>query len=167
MKKPFFLLSLLLLPLLGAAQKLGYTNSLALLAEMPEAAAADSLILSMRDSLVKTGESQALALQTKYNDYVNRANEGSLTPVEMQSIEAELQQEQEALTKLEEEILLALDTKRQELFTPLLQALQTAIDAVGKENGYLFIFDTSAANFILFAEESDDVTLLVKAKLNL
>ena len=44
--------------------------------------------------------------------------------------------------------------------------LEDAIRAVAKENGYSVIFDTSTGS-TLYAAEGDDITPLVKKKLNL
>ena len=48
-----------------------------------------------------------------------------------------------------------------------MEKVQKAIQDVGKEGGYTMIFDTSTFNAILFAEDSDDVTSQVKAKLGI
>jgi hypothetical protein len=47
-----------------------------------------------------------------------------------------------------------------------LAKVDVAIKAIGKENNYAFIFDTSTGG-TLFALESEDITALVKAKLGL
>ena len=56
--------------------------------------------------------------------------------------------------------------KREELYKPILERVNAAMQAVAKENGYLLVFDTST-NVLLYADEALDVTNLVKAKLGL
>ena len=56
--------------------------------------------------------------------------------------------------------------KRQELYTPILKRAEDAVKAVAKENNYAYIFDTSIGA-VIYAQESDDITLLVKKKLGL
>jgi len=148
-----------------AAQKMGYMNSLAILSEMPEIALADTAIMKMRDSLYAEGEAKAKALQEKYLKYVEEMNQGTVPPKVAQTREEEITKEQQDLQKYEGEITAWLGKQRERLYTPALEMLQKAIDEVGKENGFQFIFDVSNLNFIVYAEESVDVTPLIRAKL--
>jgi outer membrane protein len=52
------------------------------------------------------------------------------------------------------------------LYSPIIKKAEDAINAIAKEKGYSYIFDTSVGA-VLFAQESDDVMSLVKAKLSL
>ncbi|MBK7410439.1 MAG: OmpH family outer membrane protein [Saprospirales bacterium] len=150
-----------------SAQRMGYTNSLLLLNQMPEIAQADTAIMVLRDSLLADGESRAKLLQEKYLKYMEEAQKGILTPVESQKREAEIQKGQDDLQQYEQQIKNWLSDKREVLYGPVLEKLQQAIDEVGKENGFQFIFDVSSLNIIVYAEESEDVTPLIKAKLGL
>jgi Skp family chaperone for outer membrane proteins len=49
---------------------------------------------------------------------------------------------------------------------PILDKVNAAIKAVAEEHGYQFIFDAQSG-VILYADESADITALVKAKLNM
>ncbi|MBK8830613.1 MAG: OmpH family outer membrane protein [Saprospiraceae bacterium] len=50
----------------------------------------------------------------------------------------------------------------------MLEQVKTAIDAVAQENGYTYIFDGSpGVGVILCADESTNVTALVKTKLGI
>ena len=44
---------------------------------------------------------------------------------------------------------------------------QDAINAVAKEKGYSYIFDSTPGGTLIFAQESDDILPLVKAKLGI
>ena len=61
---------------------------------------------------------------------------------------------QQDLAKLEEELL-----------TPMIDRAKTAIEEVGKENGFTYIFDTSVGATLYNGGE--DVMSLVKTKLNI
>ncbi len=171
MMKNAVLLAGLLFSLLSVsalqAQKMGYMNSLSVLSQMPDVAKADTMVVQLRDSLLAEGEARAKALEEKYVKYMTEINQGTVPPVEVQKREAEIKKEQEDLQKYEEEITAMLAAKRESYYGPILEKLQKAIDEVGKENGYQFIFDVSSMNIIVFAEESEDVTALVKAKLGM
>jgi outer membrane protein len=56
--------------------------------------------------------------------------------------------------------------KRESLFKPILDKAETAVKAVGKENGYDYIFDASTGSFI-YAKDSHNILPLVKAKLGI
>lgn len=150
-----------------SAQKMGYMNSLSVLSQMPDVAKADTMVMLLRDSLLAEGEARAKALEEKYVKYMDEINQGTVPPVEVQKREAEIKKEQEGLQQYEQEITGLLSAKRESYYGPILEKLQKAIDEVGKENGYQFIFDVSSMNIIVFAEESEDVTALVKAKLGI
>ncbi|MCB9284762.1 MAG: OmpH family outer membrane protein [Lewinellaceae bacterium] len=150
-----------------SAQRLGYTNSLAILSEMPEVAKADTMIMQLRDSLVAEGESRASALKEKYTQYMQEMQAGTITPKDAKAREAEIQNGQDELQQYEQEITDWLAGKREEFYNPILSRLQQAIDEVGKENNFQFIFDVSSMNIIVYAEESEDVTAQIKEKLGL
>ncbi len=59
-----------------------------------------------------------------------------------------------------------LGEKQAEGMKPILEKVNTAIEAVAKEGGFQYIFDTQAG-VILYADESADVTSLVKAKIDM
>jgi len=60
-----------------------------------------------------------------------------------------------------------VNEKRAELLKPILEKIDVAIKAVGKEGGYTMIFDSSGMNVMLYNEGSENVMEKVKAKLNL
>ena len=49
---------------------------------------------------------------------------------------------------------------------PIMDKITAAIEEVAKENGYTYIFDGSVG-FVLYADETTDVSDLVKGKLGL
>jgi outer membrane protein len=149
------------------AQKFGYLNSAAILAAMPATKTADQQLKNLQEELTREGEGKASVLQGKFEAYMAEVNEGKLNRVQMQEREATLTEERKALGKFEQEAFDKIAKKREELYTPILEQVQAAIDAVGEEKGYQFIFDVGVSNFILFAEDSDDIGPLVRAKLGI
>ena len=63
----------------------------------------------------------------------------------------------------------AQDLQRQQdtLLAPITQKLQNAIQAVGAEGGYTFIFDQAAGSIIYTGANAEDVSAKVKAKLGI
>lgn len=147
------------------AQKYGHLNLGNLLSELSESKAANSELEALQQSLAKKSAVEKEAFQKKYLATLEDVQKGNLTPVQIQEKEKELEAERSKIAKNEEESVQKLQQKRQELLEPILNKVQEAVDAVAKENGYMMIFDTSVMNTVIFAEETDDIISLVKAKL--
>jgi len=148
------------------SQKLGYLNSNELLAMHPYVQGADSILLIYQNQLMADGQKLVEKFQKNYENYMIEANAGNLSKIKMQEIENELTLEQSNIREFEVEMQRKILAKREELFTPILNNIQEAINAVGKENEYTFIFDISTGS-ILFAEMADDVLPMVKEKLGI
>lgn len=148
------------------AQKYGYINSVELLSQLPEVKSADSQLADYQKQLVAKGEQMVQALQTKYNGLAQQAEAGTLSQVQIQQKEVELQTDQADIAKYEQEVQNKILTKREELYKPILDKVKAKLDEIGAENGYTMIFDSSAG-VILHADESDDVMSLMKGKLGL
>ena len=149
------------------AQKYGHLNSGNLIAELPETKSADVALKSFQDARIQVGENMAKKFEAAYKAYVAEAQTGTLSPLQQQEREAALQKQQQELQAYEQKVVDEVTAKREALYQPILEKVQTAIDAVGKEKGYTMIFDTSILvnNPIVYAAEAEDVTALVKAKL--
>jgi len=147
-----------------SAQKFGYVNSQQLLQESPEVKAADTQMETYQKSLMTKGETMVKELEADYNKYMQEASGKTLSPVQMQQREADLTAQQQAIQKYEQEVQEKIYIKREQLLKPIIDKINTAIEAVGKEGGYTMIFDTSTGA-LLHATESEDVINLVKAKL--
>lgn len=148
------------------AQKFGYVNSTLLLSELPTMKAADSELETYQKQLMTSGETMVKAFEAKYQTIAKEVGEGLLSKVQQQAKEQELAAEQQKIQAYEVEVQQKIVKKREELIQPILDKVKVAIEAVGKENGYTMIFDSSAGT-ILHANESDDVLALVKTKLGL
>ena len=148
------------------AQKFGFLNSNQLLAELPEVKSADSELETFQAQLVTSGEKMVKDLDAKIQTYSKQAQEGTLSQVQMQQKEAELTQEQQKIQAYELEVQNKILKKREEVLQPIMDRVKTAIEEVGKENGYTMIFDSNAGT-ILHASESENVMALVKAKLGM
>lgn len=149
------------------AQKFGHINSGNILVEMPATKAADSVIKAFQDSLVTVGQARVKLLQEEAIAFSKRYQEGSVTPAEAQKKQEEFQKREQELAAFEQEVEEKIALKREELLGPILQQVQDAIDEIGKAGQYTMIFDTSIFNTILFAQDSDDITPQVKAKLGI
>lgn len=168
MKKIFLLFSFTTLAVLASpAQKYGHLNFGLLVSGLPEVKAADAELEAYQKQLTAKGEEMAKTWQEKAQAFAQKAQSGEMAPVEQQKQQAALEKEREEILGYEQEINDKMQQKRQELLKPIIDKAEAAIKEVAQENGYLMIFDTSVFNSILFAQDTDDVLQLVKAKLGI
>jgi outer membrane protein len=146
------------------AQMFGYLNSNELLSMHPLVKGADSILTIYQNQLMEQGQKLVEDFQKSYEDYVKEANSGNLSKIQMGEKENELALEQNKLREYEQEMQKKVLQKREELYKPILDNIQTAINTVGKEFNFTFIFDTGAGG-ILFALPGDNIIDKVKAKL--
>jgi outer membrane protein len=146
------------------AQKFGYCNSLALLAELPEVKQADSDLQAYQTQLQKKGQEMVKAFQEKAQELQRKQEQGTISPKDFTEQEEKLGKEQEEINKYAQEVDQKLGQKREELYKPILEKVNTAMQEVAKAGGYTMVFDTST-QVLLFADESMDVTKEVIAKL--
>lgn len=105
--------------------------------------------------------------QDNYNAFVKEYQAGTMTPLAQKNGEAALQKERAAIVTYDEEMKGKIEAKRQELLLPIFEKVQTAVDDLAKEKGYLMVFDSSVFNTLLFAAETDDLMPMLKAKLGI
>ena len=165
MNKLFLLTLFSTLTTLSAfSQKFGYVNSQELLVSLPEVKAADSELETYQKQLVTVGQTKMKDLQTDYNKYVEDAQKGILSQVQIQAKEEELAKKQADLQAFEAEVQQKLAEKRELLYKPILDKVKGVIETYGLENGYTMIFDTSAGA-VLHALDSDNLFEIIKSKM--
>lgn len=147
------------------AQRYGHLNFANLLAEMPGTKAAESELEAYNKQLIAKGENMAADLQKRIQEVEAQVND--LPPIELDARRAELVKERDEILRYEQQIAVDLEKKRQELLGPLIEQARQTVEQVAQENGFSLVFDTSIFNAILFAEESEDLMALVRAKLGI
>lgn len=162
MKKLFVILALAL-PMLASAQKLGHINTQELFMQMPEL----ETVKTRMDTIQSMYENQLASMQEEFNKKVTEFQQGQATMTD--GVKEFRQQE---LADLEQRIQTFYQTaqqdiqrKQQELLAPVHEKMTNAINAVGQEQGYTYIFDSAAMLYI--APEALDIMGDVKAKLGI
>lgn len=148
-------------------QKYGYLNSQELILLLPESKVADDALAKYQEGLAAKFQEKVTKFQTDVKAFEETAARGTLNKNQIGERSAALQKRQEALGKEEYDLGQQVNEKRAELLKPILEKIDTAIKAVGKEGNYTMIFDSSGMNVMLYHDESTDVMALVKAKLGL
>ena len=166
MKKIFFSLTLCTLAIVCNAQKIGHLNSGNLLAQMPQVAKADTVLNFYQKDLLSKGDTLAKIFETDYKVFMEAYNAGTLSAVQSQKRQEELQKSQQYLQAYAQDVEQKVTTLRRQLLQPIMGEMEEAIRVVAKENGFTVVFDTSNGS-ALYAAEGDDITALVKVKLKL
>lgn len=148
------------------AQKVGYVDTQELIQSIPEVKEANSNIETFRKQLQKKGQDMIQSFQAKYAALEQKRDRGELSPKQLEDEAKKLGEEEQQIRKFDLESQQKIVKKSEALLQPLRDKIQTAIDAVAAENGYLYIFDYSTG-FVLFADQSTDVSALVRAKLGM
>ncbi|MEM8523621.1 MAG: OmpH family outer membrane protein [Bacteroidota bacterium] len=144
------------------AQKFGYVNTNKILSELPAVKQADANIEALRKQLEAKYQKDVQAYQALLTDIQTKAQQGILSPKQQEEEAQKLRVQEEAIRKFEQESQGKLVERRSQLIQPIIDEVNAAITAVGKEGGYQFIFDEQV---LLYKAASDDVTEMVKAKL--
>lgn len=144
--------------------KLGHVDAEKLIFMLPETKVADSTMQKFKASLDSQYKVMMTELQTKYSEY--KASEANMAEPVKQSKAKELEDLESRIVRFQEDAEASVQKKQQELLAPITSKVEEAIKAVAKEKGYAYIFNMSQG-VILYAQESDDVTPLIKTKLGL
>ena len=145
--------------------KFGHFDSGAFLQSMPEAL---NIQKTLNDEQSKM-ENQLVSLQEDFNKQVQSYQQKaqSMTKEQAQAKESELQEMQQRIIAFRTSAIQDLQKKQQELIAPLLQKVKDAVQQVGVNNGFTYIFEREqGAGLVVFAgSKSVDVTPLVKKQL--
>jgi outer membrane protein len=151
---------------LAQSLKFGHINRTELIQAMPEFDSARVTLEKLNTELSNTAELLQVELNNKYETYLKESK--NLTDLVRQTKEQELQDAQKRLTDFQTNAQNQLQEKQVALFTPVTEKADKAIRDVGKENGFIYIFDLSQNQVIYFDEtKSTNVMALAKAKLKL
>lgn len=145
--------------------KFGHINSAELLSMMPGIKTADTELQNYGKQLESQLKTMSEEYQTKVQDFQSKqtllADAVKETKVkEITDLELRIQEFQQTAQQ-------SLERKKEELYNPIIKKAEKAIQEIGKENNYSYVFDTSTGSGILYAQESDNLMEKVKKKLGL
>lgn len=160
------LLSALAVPAQAQTPKYGHMNLGNLLEKVPATTQANAALVRVSDSLSVVADSLGKAFEAAYLKLETDYNGRTLTPVQFEERKAALQKQQAELQEFDTKAQAHLEERRNALLEPILLEIQEAVRAVAKENGYLMVFDVSTGA-MLFANETEDITELVKKKMGI
>jgi len=146
--------------------KFGHINRNELIQAMPEFDSANVQLQKFRDDLVNALELLTVEFNNKNDAYTKESK--NLTDIVRQSQEQELSDRNRRIQEFQDKASTDLQNKQVELFQPVTAKADEAIQSVGKDNGYIYIFDVSSGQLAYFDEsKSTNVLALVKTKLGI
>ena len=165
MFKKILLVAALLIPMLASAQtlKVGLVDLNEIITKMPETADAEKQV----GDASKKYEDEFATLQDEMKrrlDEYQTMKEDELPAIKERKAR-EIQDYQTKIEQFSQEAMLHLQQMNQQLMTPVIQKVRTAIESVGKEGGYSLIQDKNPQLTYYFASPVVDITDDVKAKL--
>lgn len=169
MTKKLFIALALLLPLTAFAQdlKFGFFNRAEIFQSMPETVAATKKI----DEIAKNYEKELMNMQEEYqkkgSEFV--AAKDSLPEAIKVRRMTEIQDLEQRLQSFYQDSQNEIKKTQQDLIVPINAKLMAAVKAVGQDQGFIYIFDTSANAGLMYwsVDKCVDVTNSIRAKLNL
>ena len=145
--------------------KIAHVNTSEIMNDMPERSKAEKSLETYYNELQEQLKTMYGEYQNKLQDY--QANAESMSNLVRQSKEKELADLESRITAFQSNAESEFDAKRAEVLQPLLEKVQNAINAVGKEKGFTYILDTATGTAVYIGADAVDVTKDVKAKLGI
>ncbi len=163
-KSLMMVLALMLTTTVYGQVKLGHINSSELVGMMPETKRADDSLKRFTEDLNVQLQAMLGELQTKYGDFQSKQASWSEAIREYRA--KEIQDLQTNIDNFQQRAQQDISGRKEQLYGPIFEKAEAAIQEVAKEGKYAYIFDTSAG-VLLYQQDSDNIIEAVKKKLNL
>ncbi|MBI9035123.1 MAG: OmpH family outer membrane protein [Bacteroidales bacterium] len=144
--------------------KIGHINSSELLSVMPGKDTVEAKLQEYEASLKSQVQSMYVEYQNKVQEY--QANVSTFSELIRKTKEEEIGGLEQRIMAFEQNMQQDFQMKRAELFNPLLEKAQDAINIVAKENGFTYVMDSGTGSVIYF-DGGIDILPLVKKKLGI
>ena len=166
MLKKIALLLLLIAPMSVFAQKFGHIKSADVLTVMPEFTKAQTDIQAMQKQYEDEMKRATDELTKKYTEY--QQEQANLPKNIQERRQKGLQELQEKGMQFQQDAQQQLQKSYADMMEPIYKKIEDAIEAVGQEGGYTYIFDLNRTEIPYVNEaQSTDVTAAVKAKVGI
>lgn len=149
----------------GQELKFGHIDVQKLISEIPEKIAAEKTLQEEAKKLEDQLKVMGSDLEKKYTEYMSQRD--SLPDLIRATKEKEIQDADQRIKNYQGMAQQSIGQKEQQLLQPIIEKVQKAIDAVGAENGLIYIFDISSQVVLYHSEKSIDAAPLVKAKMGI
>lgn len=152
----------------SATQKIGYADWDYIFSQMPE-------YKQINSELKTHGAQLENQLKAKYQDYeaklkAYQAGAATMVDAVRRDKETELTQLQENIQKFQQDAQTSIQTKQDQLMSPVFTKVGKAIEDVAKEQGYSFIINpqlVGGGDILLYSDEKFDISKLVLKKMGI
>ena len=164
-KIALFMIALLPLGAMAQSLKIGHVNSQEIIALMPEVETMNTQMKEAQDAW----EKELLKSREEYYAKIKAFQDAQATMTESikQARQAELADMEQRIGNLNQAAQDDLAKKNQEFAAPILEKVKKAINDVAAENNFTYIFDITTQTIVYMGPTANDITPLVKKKLNL
>ncbi len=142
--------------------KFGHINSDELIRALPEFDSANVKLENLQQELVNALELMTVELKNKSDAYDKESK--NLTDIVRQTKEQELIDLNRRIQDFQTSAQEQLQNKQVELFQPIYARVDKAIKDVGRENGFVYVFNVST---LLYIDETKSVNVMPMAKAKL
>ena len=148
-----------------AQAKVAHINSQKLIEIMPETPKMQASFKAFAQKMEQQLETLQVEFNNKYKNYLDTAQ--YLTTAERQDRERELNNLKERIEAFQVSAQQEIGTKREELFKPIMEKAQKAIEEVAREQGITYVMDLSTGVILFVGDNAIDLMPLVKTKLGI
>ncbi|MHC4925140.1 MAG: OmpH/Skp family outer membrane protein [Planctomycetota bacterium] len=165
------LLLLLALPAAAAAQdRVGYANLDLIIARMPESKEVAKQLDAYQDELKKTIDTKRAYAQQKLVEAQDAQSAGIVSDEKLAAYETELRGLDREIRQAATEADTKMMERRNDLMEPVIEKLQTTIQAVAETDGYTHVFnvlDGTGTSVLLWGRDDHDLTDRILAELGI
>lgn len=145
--------------------KLGHIDSSKILEALPERTTMEQELQTYYTELQSQLQTMASEYQSKVQEY--EAQSATMSNLVRQSKEKEILDLQNRIQEFQQNAEAAFEQKRAELLKPLIEKIQNAVNSVGKEKSFTYIFDIATGATVYIGDNAVDITDMVKTKLGI
>lgn len=165
MKKVLLIAAMAFVSVAGfAQQKFAHVNFSELVQLCPEADQARATMTASNNEAQETYQAMVEEFNTKYSQYQQKAS--TWTQSIRESKEKELTDIQQRIQEFSQTVQAELQQSEQELYAPIYEKVNTTIQNLAKEGGYIYVFDRSTLVYI-DENQSTDLTPAARKVLNI
>ena len=164
--KKILIFIMLLAPMSMLAQKFGYVNSGELIQLMPEFAKAQQKIQDLEKTYAAEFNGMRTELEKKGTEF-EKLQQDSVPESILKRRYEELLQMEQRLQQFGQEVQQKLAMAEQEEMLAIQTKLREALEAVGRDGGYVCIYDLSGGMPYVSKTLCEDVTMKIRTKLGI
>ena len=164
--KKILIFIMLLAPMSMLAQKFGYVNSGELIQLMPEFTKAQQKIQDLEKTYAAEFNASRTELEKKGTEF-EKLQQDSVPESILKRRYEELLQMEQRLQQFGQEVQQKLAVAEQEEMLAIQTKLRDALDAVGRDGGYVCIYDLAGGMPYVSKTLCEDVTMKVRTKLGI